>query len=40
MTDIDFLFEALVKSGFAKVEDDGEIAIFIGKNPGVIEDAD
>ena len=33
MTDTDLLFEALIKSGFAKVEDTGEIAIFIGKDP-------
>lgn len=28
-----FFFEALVRCGFAKVADDGAIAIFIGRNP-------
>ena len=28
-----FFFDALVRCGFAKVADDGEIAIFIGRNP-------
>ena len=28
-----FFFDALVKCGFAKVADDGEIAVFIGKDP-------
>lgn len=28
-----FFFEALVKCGFAKVADDGEIAVFIGRDP-------
>lgn len=33
-----FLFDALVKCGFAKVSDDGEIAVFIGKNPEAEEE--
>jgi len=28
-----FFFEALVRCGFAKVADDGEITVFIGKDP-------